>query len=102
MNSERIRVTKLHKRWADRYSLMWIVFALLLVTRFQFVLDRAGVEASEGGSDFPDRAARAAGGGLVGGWPGNCQGAYNRERHRSGALRMPESILSPTKWAFPT
>ena len=47
MNSEQIRIIKLHKRWADRYSLMWLAFALLLVTGFQFVLDRAGVDASD-------------------------------------------------------
>jgi hypothetical protein len=42
-----VRIIKLHKRWADRYSLMWLGFALLLFTGFQFVLDRAGIEAAQ-------------------------------------------------------
>jgi hypothetical protein len=47
MNPEQVRIIKLHKRWADRYSLMWLGFALLLLSGFQFVLDRAGIEAAE-------------------------------------------------------
>jgi hypothetical protein len=47
MNAEQVRIIKLHKRWADRYTLMWLGFALLLLTGFQFVLDRAGIEAAE-------------------------------------------------------
>jgi hypothetical protein len=26
-----VRIIKLHKRWADRYTLMWLGFALLLL-----------------------------------------------------------------------
>jgi hypothetical protein len=47
MNTEQSRIIKLHKRWADRYTLTWLGFALLLLTGFQFVLDRAGIEAAE-------------------------------------------------------
>jgi hypothetical protein len=47
MNPERVRIIKLHTRWADRYTPLWFGFALLLVTGFQFVLDRAGIEAAE-------------------------------------------------------
>jgi hypothetical protein len=47
MTDEQVRIIKLHKGWADRYSLMWLGFALLLVTGFQFVLERAGIEAAE-------------------------------------------------------
>ena len=47
MTEEQVRIIKLHKRWADRYTLMWLGFALLLLTGFQFVLDRAGIEAAE-------------------------------------------------------
>ena len=47
MNPELVRIIKLRKRWADRYTLLWFGFALLPVTGFQFVLDRAGIEAAE-------------------------------------------------------
>jgi hypothetical protein len=47
MDSEQEGIIKLHKRWADRYTLLWLGFGLLLVTGFQFVLDRAGVEAAD-------------------------------------------------------
>jgi uncharacterized membrane protein len=47
MTEEQVRIIKLHKRWADRYSLMWLGFALLLFTGFQFALDRAGIETAE-------------------------------------------------------
>jgi hypothetical protein len=30
MNSERIRIIKLHKRWADGWTLRWMIFAFLL------------------------------------------------------------------------
>lgn len=47
MTEEQARIIKLHKRWADRYSLMWLGLSLLLFTGFQFVLDRAEIEATE-------------------------------------------------------
>jgi hypothetical protein len=47
MTEEQVRILKLHKRWADRYTLGWLGFTVLLLTGFQFVLDRAGVEAAE-------------------------------------------------------
>jgi hypothetical protein len=47
MTEEQVRIIKLHKRWADRYTLAWLGFAVLLLTSFQFVLDRAGIEAAE-------------------------------------------------------
>lgn len=47
MTEEQVRITKPHKRWADRYTLAWLGFAVLLLTGFQFVLDRAGIEAAE-------------------------------------------------------
>jgi hypothetical protein len=47
MDQEQVRIIKLHKRWADRYTLMWLGFAVLLLTGFQFVLDRAGIESAE-------------------------------------------------------
>jgi cation transport ATPase len=47
MTEEQVRILKLHKRWADRYTLSWLGFAVLLLTGFQFVLDRAGIEAAD-------------------------------------------------------
>jgi len=44
MNPERIRIIKLHKRWADGYTLLWLVFVVLLFGGIYFVLEqfRAG------------------------------------------------------------
>jgi hypothetical protein len=42
-----VRILKLHKRWADRYTLIWLVFAVVLLSGFQFVLDQAGIEAAD-------------------------------------------------------
>ena len=47
MTEEQVRIFKLHKRWADRYTLLWLGFAVLLLTGFQFVLGNAGIEAAE-------------------------------------------------------
>jgi hypothetical protein len=33
MTEEQVRIIKLHKRWADRYTLGWLGFAVLLLTR---------------------------------------------------------------------
>jgi len=47
MTEEQVQIIRLHKRWADRYTLLWLGFAVLLLTGFQFVLDRAGIEAAD-------------------------------------------------------
>ncbi len=47
MNSDRLRILKLHKQWADRYLLIWLVFALALLSGFEFFLERAGIDAAE-------------------------------------------------------
>jgi hypothetical protein len=47
MAEEQVRIIKLPKRWADRYSLIWLGFALLLFAGFRFVLERAGIEAAD-------------------------------------------------------
>jgi hypothetical protein len=47
MTEEQVRILKLHKRWADRYTLGWLGFAVLLLTGFQIVFDYAGVEAAQ-------------------------------------------------------
>ena len=38
---------KLHKRRADRFTLLWLGFALLLLTGFQVVLDHFAIAATE-------------------------------------------------------
>jgi len=47
MDQEQVRIIKLHKRWADRHTLMWLGFTVLLLAGFQFILDRAGSESAE-------------------------------------------------------
>jgi len=43
VNPERLHILKLHKQWADRYLLIWRVFALALLSGFGFVLESAGI-----------------------------------------------------------
>jgi predicted metal-binding membrane protein len=47
MNPERIRIIKLHKRWADGYTLLWQVFVVLLFGGIYFVLEQFGAGAAE-------------------------------------------------------
>lgn len=47
MNPERLRILKLHKQWADRYLLIWLVFALALLCGFEFLLEWTGIGAAE-------------------------------------------------------
>ena len=47
MTPEMVSILKLHKRWADRYTLLWQGFTLALLTGFQLILDYIGVAASE-------------------------------------------------------
>ena len=47
MTEEQVRIIKLHKRWADRYTLAWLGFAVLLLAGIQFVLDHAGIGVAE-------------------------------------------------------
>jgi hypothetical protein len=47
MDPERIRIIKLHKRWADGYTLFWQIFVVLLFGGFYFILEQFGVGASE-------------------------------------------------------
>src|SRR5438132_8710734 len=43
---EQVRIIKLHKRRADRFTLLWLGFALLLLTGFQVVLDHLAIAAA--------------------------------------------------------
>lgn len=47
MNSERIRIIKLHKRWADGWTLLWMIFAFLLFGGIYIGLEQLGVGAAE-------------------------------------------------------
>jgi hypothetical protein len=47
MNPERIRIIKLHKRWADGYALFWQIFVVLLFGGIYFILDEFGAGAAE-------------------------------------------------------
>ena len=52
MNPDRIRIIKLHKRWADGYTLLWQIFILLLFGGIYLVLEQAGVGAQERTTTF--------------------------------------------------
>ena len=45
-SQEQVRIIKLHKHRADRFTLRWLGFALLLLTGFQVVLDRFAIAAA--------------------------------------------------------
>jgi len=47
MNSEMIRIIRLHKRWADGYTLLWQGFVVLLFGGIYFALEQFGAGAAE-------------------------------------------------------
>jgi hypothetical protein len=47
LSDEQVKIIKLHKRWADRLTFIWLGFALLMLSGFQFVLDHFGIAAAE-------------------------------------------------------
>jgi RsiW-degrading membrane proteinase PrsW (M82 family) len=47
MSPEELRIIKLHKRWADGLTVLWLTFALLLLTGFHFALEYIGIDAPE-------------------------------------------------------
>jgi hypothetical protein len=47
MNPDRIRIIRLHKHWADGYTLLWQVFVLLLFGGIYIGLEQFGVGAAE-------------------------------------------------------
>jgi hypothetical protein len=52
MNPDRIRIIKLHKRWADGLTLLWQIFALLLFGGIYIGLEQFGVGAVERSAAF--------------------------------------------------
>ena len=47
MNPDRIGILKLHKRWADLWTLLWQIFALLLFGGICIGLEQFGVGAAD-------------------------------------------------------
>lgn len=47
MTPQMMRILKLHKRWADRYTLLWQLFVLTLLTGLEFILSYMGIELAE-------------------------------------------------------
>lgn len=47
-----LRILRLHKRWADGYTLLWHVMILLLFPGVWFLLEQSGIEAAERASAF--------------------------------------------------
>jgi hypothetical protein len=52
MNPDRIRIIKLHKRWADGWTLLWQIFVLLLFGGIYIALEQFGVGAAERSAAF--------------------------------------------------
>lgn len=52
MNPDRIRIIKLHKRWADGLTLLWQISALLLFGAIYIGLEQFGVGAAERSAAF--------------------------------------------------
>jgi hypothetical protein len=52
MNPDRIRIIKLHKRWADGLTLLWQIFALSLFGGIYIGLEQFGVGAAERSAAF--------------------------------------------------
>lgn len=42
-----VRSLKLHKRWADRYTLLWRLVVLALLAGLEFILSYMGIELAE-------------------------------------------------------
>jgi hypothetical protein len=47
MTPEMVRILTLHKRWADRYTLLWQLFVLALLAGLEFTLSYMGIELAE-------------------------------------------------------
>ena len=52
MNPDTIRIIKLHKRWADRWTLLWQLFAFLLFGGIYIGLEQFSVGAAERSAAF--------------------------------------------------
>lgn len=47
MTPEMAQILKLHKGWADRYTLLWQLFVLALLAGLEFILSYVGIELPE-------------------------------------------------------
>ena len=47
MTEEMARIIKLHKRWADGHTIIWIGFVLMLLTGVQIFLEYTPVEPTD-------------------------------------------------------
>lgn len=47
-----LRILRLHKTWADRYTLLWHLMILLLFAGAWFLLNQSGVDAAERAGAF--------------------------------------------------
>jgi len=47
-----LQILRLHKTWADRYTMLWQLFILLLFGGIYFLLDQSGIDAIERAGAF--------------------------------------------------
>jgi len=52
MDPDRIRIIKLHKRWADGLTLLWQMFVILLFGGIYIAMEQFGVDAAERSAAF--------------------------------------------------
>jgi hypothetical protein len=53
-----LRILRLHKTWANSYTLLRQIFVLLLLAGIYWLLQRIGVDAARGGRDSAMKARR--------------------------------------------
>jgi hypothetical protein len=47
VEADDLRILRLHKTWADRYTLLWQLFVLVLFGGIYWLLEQFGIEAAE-------------------------------------------------------
>jgi hypothetical protein len=47
IETDELRILRLHKTWADRYTVIWQIFILVLFTGIYFLLEQFGAAATE-------------------------------------------------------
>ena len=45
--TDKTRILRLHKTWADGYTLLWLLLIIVLFAAIHFLLEQVGAEAAE-------------------------------------------------------
>jgi hypothetical protein len=52
VEADDLQILRLHKTWADRYTLLWQLFVLVLFGGIYWLLEQLGIEAAERAGAF--------------------------------------------------